>query len=61
MSSSYYFMFLGMGLLGAMLGAQLSALWLQSEYFKLDPEGKLLSDLTAIGRELKKLKETSEK
>lgn len=46
-----------MGLLGAMLGAQLGALWLQKEYFKLDPEGKLLSDLKAISEELKELKE----
>lgn len=46
-----------MGVLGAMLGAQLGALWLQREYFKLDPEGKLLSDLNAISTELKELKE----
>lgn len=46
-----------MALLGAMLGAQLGALWLQKEYFKLDPEGKLLSDLKAISEELKELKE----
>ena len=52
---------LGMGVLGAMLGAQLGALWLQKEYFKLDPEGKLLSDLKAIGNELKELKEQESK
>lgn len=50
-----------MGILGAMLGAQLGALWLQKEYFKLDPEGKLLSDLKGIGDELKKLKEQESK
>ena len=45
-----------MGILGAMVGAQIGALWLQREYFKLDPEGKLLADLKQIGRELKELK-----
>ena len=38
------------------MGAQIGALWLQREYFKLDPEGKLLADLKQIGRELKELK-----
>ena len=46
-----------MGILGAMVGAQIGALWLQREYFKLDPEGKLLNDLKEIGRELKNLKD----
>lgn len=50
-----------MGVLGAILGAQIGALWLQREYFKLDPDGKLLADLKSIGRELKELKESSEK
>lgn len=45
-----------MGVLGAMLGAQIGALWLQKEYFKLDPEGKLLADLKTVGEELKQLK-----
>ncbi len=49
-----------MGVLGAMIGAQIGALWLQKEYFKLDPEGKLLADLKAIGRELKELKSQGE-
>ena len=46
-----------MGLLGAMVGAQIGALWLQKEYFKLDPEGKLLSDFKTISKELMELKE----
>ena len=46
-----------MGLIGAMLGAQLGALWLQREYFKLDPNGNLLADLKAIGKELKEMEE----
>lgn len=45
-----------MGVLGAMLGAQIGALWLQNEYFKLDPEGKLLANLKTISQELKELK-----
>lgn len=49
-----------MGLLGAMVGAQIGALWLQKEYFKLDPDGRLLADLKQIGKELKDLKETME-
>ena len=47
-----------MGLMGALIGAQFGALWLQREYFKLDPEGKLLADLKEMGRELKELKES---
>lgn len=50
-----------MGLLGAMLGAQIGALWLQGEYFKLDPEGKLIGELKEIGRELKELKKLESK
>lgn len=46
-----------MGILGAMIGAQLGALWLQREYLKLDPEGKVFAELQNIGKELKELKE----
>lgn len=49
-----------MGLLGAMVGAQIGALWLQREYFKLDPEGKLVAELKAIGKELKEVNESFE-
>ena len=50
-----------MGLLGAMIGLQIGALWLQRKYFKLDPEGKLLAELKIIGKELKEIdKEDSE-
>lgn len=52
---------LGMGILGAMVGAQIGALWLQKEYFKLDPDGKLLAQLKEIGRELKELKDKEKK
>lgn len=45
-----------MGALGAMLGVQLSALWLQREYFKADPEGTLLASLRAIGQDARALK-----
>lgn len=50
-----------MGILGAMVGAQIGALWLQKEYFKLDPDGKLLAQLKEIGRELKELKDKENK
>lgn len=46
-----------MALLGAMVGAQIGALWLQREYFKLDPDGKLLAELKVIGKELKEIEE----
>ena len=48
-----------MGLLGAMVGAQLGALWLQREYFKLDPDGKLLAELKIISKELKEINENN--
>lgn len=47
------FVLVGMGLLGAMTGLQLSALWLQREYMAMDPEGRCLRELRAI-LELKK-------
>ena len=37
-----------MGILGALVGAQIGALWLQREYFNLDPEGKLLKELKEL-------------
>lgn len=43
-----------------MVGAQIGALWLQREYFKLDPEGKLLAELKTISQELKEIKEDAQ-
>ncbi len=41
---------------GAMTGLQLSALWLQSQYVKLDPEGRCLKELSSIAALRKKNK-----
>lgn len=50
-----------MGLLGIMIGVQVGALWLQREYFKLDPEGNLVRDLRQIGMTMKKLKDAKKR
>lgn len=42
-----------MGLLGALFGAQVGALWLQREYFNLDPEGVLLIELKELRNQKK--------
>lgn len=44
-----------MGIAGALMGTQIGILWLQREYMKMDPEGKLMAELKEIGNELRDL------
>lgn len=47
-----------MGILGAVTGLQLGALWLQQKYMKLDPDGRCIKEMKAIGEEVKALKQS---
>jgi hypothetical protein len=46
----------GLGVLGGIVGGQISALWMKHEYSELDPTYSLYYELIGISKDLKKLR-----